>query len=198
MEKNQNTPNGDDLCIKYVMNELDPSEIHIIRKEMDEDEDLLIEIECLSRTWGKIRQLPDVEPPANVSEAVVQQALHHHQMSNKPYWRGSLSNTTLMAAAAAVIFGLSIGVANFYPQLIGFTAGGEGGESVASMEEQHIEPWVDNNNILHLNASEAGFSISSIDSTTHSGLDQLQMFDSHNLLNNTNQGTIQLTRTQPK
>lgn len=195
MEKNQNTPNGDDLCIKYVMNELDPSEIHIIRKEMDEDEDLLIEIECLSRTWGKIRQLPEIEPPAEVSEAIVQQASRHHEMTQKHYWRGSLNNTTMMASAAAVIFGLSIGVANFYPQLIGFTAGGEGGENVATMEEQ-IEPWVDNNNVLHLNASEAGFSISAMDSTSQSGLEQLQIFDNQNLLRHSQQGTIQLTRTQ--
>ena len=195
MEKNQNTPSGDDLCIKYVMNELDPSEIHMIQREMDEDEDLLIEIECLSRTWGKIKKLPEVEPPPDISEAVVQQANRHYELSRNHYWDSSFSNTSLMASAAAVIFGLTIGIANFYPQLIGFTSTGEGGDNVASMEEQ-IEPWVDNNNILHLNANEAGFSAMGSDSLSRGLLDQLNTIHNSSILRNSQQGSIHLTRTQ--
>ncbi len=182
MEKNQNTPSGDELCIKYVMNELDPSEVYMIRREMEDNEDLLIEIECLSRVWGKIKSLPEVEPPAHVCEAVVESANRHYEESRKSFLSvGSFNNTTIMASAAAVIFSLSIGIANFYPQLIGFPAGGNHTEGAAALEEQ-IEPWVDNNDVLHLNTSEAGLSASVLDSLTRSGMHNLIIFDSNNSL----------------
>ncbi len=195
MEKNPNTPSGDELCIKYVMNELDPSEIYMIRKEMEENEDLLIEIECLSRTWGKIKGLPEVEPPPHISEAVVETANQHFESSKRPFLSlGSFNNTSLMASAAAIIFSLSIGIANFYPQLIGFTTGNEGAESASAMEEQ-IEPWVDNNDVLHLNTSEAGFSASVVDSIARSGVNNLMIFDNQNTLHSPASSNFQLTQS---
>ena len=177
------------------MNELDPSEVYMIRQEMEDNEDLLIEIECLSRTWGKIKNLPEVEPPSHISEAIVETANQHFEESRKSFLSlGSFNNTTLMASAAAIIFSFSIGIANFYPQLIGFTSGTEGAESAAAMEEQ-IEPWVDNNDVLHLNTSEAGISATVVDSLARSGINNLLIFDNNNSLHSPASSNFKLTQS---
>lgn len=169
MEKNINMQNVDELCIKYVLNELDPSELPLIEQAMREDSNVLIEVESLRSTLRKLEKLPHTAPPVNVQEKVrllaqntAKSRIRAKQM--KVVWSGLL-------AAAVVVLGFGI---YFYPN--------EASQSIAEIEVNHhlqpaqaavatpvqqnglfrvaasnettkAEPWVDRQNIIRLNIS---------------------------------------------
>ncbi|MEX0772471.1 MAG: hypothetical protein WEB89_03605 [Balneolales bacterium] len=143
-------PNADDLCVEYVLNELDPSEIVMVERAMESDMNLLIEIECLRRTLKRLEQLPRHSPPANLRDTIIHQAVTHYHDNRRslfPRW----SNTTTMATAAAVMFSVMVSIINFYPEDAGLLPQ-NAGESGSSMNEaEEMSPWVDYNNILHIN-----------------------------------------------
>ncbi len=113
MEKKKNMSNVDELCVKYVFDELDPSEITLVEQAMNYDQNLLIEIESLKSTWRKLKKLPEMSPPDNISEAVIEQA---REYSNQQQLFGSQwKNPGLLATAAIVIFSLMISTAYLLP-----------------------------------------------------------------------------------
>lgn len=105
--------NVDELCVKYVFDELDPSEITLVEEAMIEDQNLLIEVESLKSTWRKLKKMPEMHPPENISKAIIEQAREHssqQQMFGKRW-----NNPGLMATAAVVIFSLLISTAYLLP-----------------------------------------------------------------------------------
>ncbi len=101
--------NVDELCVKYVFDELDPSEVTLVEQAMLQDQNLLIEVESLKSTWRKLKKMPELEPPENISAAIINQATVH---SNQQQLFGSRwKNPGLMATAAVVIFSLLISTA---------------------------------------------------------------------------------------
>ncbi len=113
MEKNLNMSNVDELCVKYVFDELDPSEITLVEHAMLRDQNLLIEVESLKSTWRKLKKMPEMDPPSNLSRAIMEQAQEHsnqQQMFGKG-WK----NPGLMATAAVVLFSLLISTAYLLP-----------------------------------------------------------------------------------
>ena len=66
--------NEDNDCIRYLMKEMDPSEELLMERAMMEDEDLLIEVESMRQTLQKLDQLPKMDPPSDVAEAVMEKA----------------------------------------------------------------------------------------------------------------------------
>jgi hypothetical protein len=113
MEKKPNMSNVDELCIKYVFDELDPSEITLVEQAMIHDQNLLIEVESLKRTWKKIRNLPELKPPANLSEAIIDHAVDYS--SQQQFFGSSWRNPGLLATAAIVLFSLMISTAYLLP-----------------------------------------------------------------------------------
>ncbi len=113
MEKKQNMSNVDELCVRYVFDELDPSEVTLVEKAMISDQNLLIEVESLRSTWKKLQDLPELEPPSNISEAIIHQAKDY---SNQQQFFGShWKNPGLLATAAIVLFSLLISTAYLLP-----------------------------------------------------------------------------------
>lgn len=117
MEKNTNMPNADDeLCLKYVLNELDPSEIMLVERAMAEDDDTLIEVESMRATLRRLNRLPEYIPPASVQQQILEQAKEHAEgrySASKMINLFSLpASTTYTAAAlaAVLIITLSYGV----------------------------------------------------------------------------------------
>lgn len=113
MERKANMSNVDELCVKYVFDELDPSEITLVEEAMIQDQNLLIEVESLKSTWRKLKKMPEMHPPENISKAIIEQAREHssqQQMFGKR-WK----NPGLMATAAVVIFSLLISTAYLLP-----------------------------------------------------------------------------------
>lgn len=113
MEKKQNMSNVDELCVKYVFDELDPSEVTIVEQAMTNDQNLLIEVESLKSTWRKLKKLPELTPPANISKAVIDQArdFSNQQQFFGNHWR----NPGLLATAAIVLFSLLVSTAYLLP-----------------------------------------------------------------------------------
>ena len=66
--------NEDNDCIRYLMKEMDPSEELLMERAMMEDEDLLIEVESMRQTLQKLDQLPEMDPPSDVTDAVMEKA----------------------------------------------------------------------------------------------------------------------------
>ena len=113
MEKKQNMSNVDELCIKYVFDELDPSEITLVEQAMIHDQNLLIEVESLKSTWKKLSKLPELTPPPNISEAIIDQAKDYS--SQQQFFGSSWNNPGLLATAAIVLFSLLISTAYLLP-----------------------------------------------------------------------------------
>ena len=114
MEKKSNMSNVDELCIKYVFDELDPSEISLVEQAMIADQNLLIEIESLKSTWHKLKILPEVSPPQNISDAIIH---HAREYANQQQFFGNQwRNPGLMATAAIVVFSLLISTVYLLPE----------------------------------------------------------------------------------
>jgi hypothetical protein len=133
----------EELCIKYLMNETDPSETADIRAEMIDDPDALIEYESLRSTWAKVQGMPEMAPPAHITDAIVSQA------SEAGRFRGvySLSTGVKWAAAAAVVVmtGFGIWTSTLVVQNATMDSAATN-VSPVSNEKQ----WVDRNDVLYI------------------------------------------------
>lgn len=180
--------NEDNICIKYLMNELDPSEAMLVEKAMMEDQDLLIEIECLRETLKKVDKLPAVQPPQELSEQIIQKAVKRHADAQKlSFQHYKLQQPKYYAAAAMMVAGVTIGAITFNvsPDVLNAfmaqetttasTQSVNNSTSQASISQGNksylpreasistttsdVKPWVDRNNVLHYNDSkQEGFS----------------------------------------
>lgn len=188
MEKKSNLPNADELSVEYVLNELDPSEAVLVERAMEKDMNLLIEIECLRRTLKKLDDLPNHNPPAELRDAIVHQAVNHYYENRRSLFL-RWNNTTAMATAAAVVFSVLISVVNFYPDQ---PAGSVENNVIEAANE--IKPWIDNNNVLHINQANAQEMLPSIGtSDLQHSLQRLRPIQNNAL--NTEMREIHLTRT---
>jgi anti-sigma-K factor RskA len=166
-EKNTNMQNVDELCIKYVLNELDPSERLMVEQAMRDDENVLIEIESLRCTLRKLDQLPQVSPPNTVSARVLEIASQHVKEKKRIWpmrmaWGGLAAAAILLVAFGTGIFSQS----GSEVQQAGFTADVVPVESMASPAPlqaaantnrmpstpvPQVSPWVDRQNVFHIN-----------------------------------------------
>lgn len=65
-------------CIKYVMNEMDPTERAQFEEQMRSDPDILIEVECFKRTLFKMQEgKTETEVPPQLTQAVLSKARHN-------------------------------------------------------------------------------------------------------------------------
>ena len=86
-------PNKDELTIRFVMGEIDPSEQVLDAKSSDRGmKNLLIEVEALRQTYARCtRKLPDMNPPAEVQQAILEKvAVQAEKAATKS--TGSLSD----------------------------------------------------------------------------------------------------------
>ena len=97
-------------CIRYLMKEMDPSEEIEFEREMMQDENLLIEVESLRKTYQKLNKLPFEEPPTELVEKIATEAVQTQQemLNRSKRWMFYLSRS--VAAAAVLILMISSGV----------------------------------------------------------------------------------------
>ncbi len=86
--------------IAYIYNDMDPSERLEFERDLNCDNNLLIEVESLKKIAGKINSLKMVEPPAEVVEAVHQKLAESRTVSSN----GSARFIWYSAAAAVLLF----------------------------------------------------------------------------------------------
>lgn len=112
MAKHTNTSGADDLWLRYVLNELDPSEERLVEQAMLEDENVLIEIESLRITLKKLNGLPQFAPPPHLRQQLLQQAAAQAEINRKQSARRQTARFLqfyAMPAAAVIIVALGLG-----------------------------------------------------------------------------------------
>lgn len=181
MEKNTNMHNADELCLKYILNELDPSEVLLVEQAMKEDENVLIEIESLRATLRKLDKLPEVSPSENVRQKILQQAGEYAANRTSTRFFGSTpAGATYIAVAAVLIVTLSIGLYSYNSQSsvadapvstevstnISASVSGSNALPTLTQSAENVQPWVDNNNVLRINVSNNASGLSIISPET--------------------------------
>lgn len=143
--------------IAYIYNDMDPSEKLEFERDLNCDNNLLIEVESLKKIAGRIDRLKMVEPPADVVEAVHRKLAESHTESTN----GSSRFIWYSAAAALLLFvsaGLylieseeSSAIESTDSAVVGstpymFSAPVE----AAASEQSHdkIAPWIDQNEVI--------------------------------------------------
>ena len=156
--------NDDNACIRYLMKEMDPSEEVLMERAMMEDDDLLIEVECLRQTFQRLDDLPEKEPPAHLTESIVEQAVEYREKQNS-YFNVIPSGSFKYAVAASVVIALTLG--SFWMMNDSSSAVSEDQSRSASVGNDAIQfpiisnsfevtpvkageakPWVDRNDVL--------------------------------------------------
>jgi hypothetical protein len=143
--------NADELSIKYVVNELDPSDEMLVEQAMMHDDDLLIEVESLRQTLKKFETLPIIDAPNHVIQAVMETAESYKPKKYEPLGYRSFKRYSYAAAATVLISAGTV----WYTQ----TAGESNilvmdeMETVTYGAEAEASPWIDNRDILHLNTA---------------------------------------------
>jgi len=207
--------NEDNTCIKYLMKELDPSEAVLVERRMMEDEDFLIEVECMRKTLQRLDDLPRLDPPANLTSQICRQAAEYRssqKYSSSFFPQLSSIHTKYYAAAAAVVaFSLAFGVLTFsetenrtntseatgtqkntpvQAAQMGSShkTGSTQRTSQASAESNDLKPWVDRNNILYFKKGHNNSSAAQLDSAIERSMQKLKPIDEpvHNLFNSPN------------
>ena len=156
---------ADNLCIKYLMNELEPSEIMMMERAMDEDQDLLIEIECMRRTARKLDDLPLLEPPAGLSENIVSKAVEYQSIRSRHIKLKSLYEASKHVAVAVALIGSISYAAAFFIEDDNTQAASDSATNVSTTIEQanaasfgsinttlagptKLKPWIDKRDVL--------------------------------------------------
>ncbi len=151
----QNDENND--VIRYLMNEMDPSQEVLMERAMMEDDDLLIEVESLRQTMKRLDDLPEKEPSNELTGAIIEQAAEHQKSwFNIP----AVPNHVYKYAAVLLLgMGLSSGFWMVYgssdepkkdgAQTASVEASLPASFQTASTEPDKVEPWVDHNNVLY-------------------------------------------------
>lgn len=161
-------PNKDELIIRYAMDELDPSERVVVENAMQQDENLLIEVESIKSTYSRCRtSLPTLQAPQHLMDAVLNTAKEHSEANTRKAPVRYLVFRRISYAAAATVL-LSAGVSWYYATGTSELVPVESTElRVAPVELQTPAnaPWIDNQNILHLNTAGFGSVATTPDST---------------------------------
>lgn len=160
--------------VAYLYNEMDPSEKLEFERDLQVDENLLIEVETLRKVTTKLHHIDAVQPPNEVVDAVLK------SLENRRTKAGNRRSKRFVYYSAAAIL------------LIGFTYGfvlkGElndelpneaGAASMGSIqnilpasvdnvtresESNRVMPWIDENEVLHFRDGLYGSEASSVDS----------------------------------
>lgn len=130
----------EELCIKYLMNETDPSETADIRAEMILDPDALIEYESMRATWTKVQGLPQMNPPAHITESIIGRV----SSAGRLYGSYQLSAGVKWAAAAAVLISTGFGI--WSTSMVIMNVAGD--SAVTTTPVSNDKEWVDRNDIL--------------------------------------------------
>lgn len=161
MAKKSDMQSDDALCIKYLMNELDPAEIVLVEKKMESDPNFLIEVECMRRTLKRLDKLPTMSPPDALVDQICTEAVEYNESVKPiPLVNRIFQDARYASAAAILIIGVSAGSWFIFNSTTGQAENVSGYQfqnttAPANANEQadnEVSPWVDHNNVLSIQA----------------------------------------------
>ena len=210
-------PNYNNDSIRYLMKEMDPSEEVLMERSMMEDEDLLIEVECMRKTLKRLDEnLPMLDPPKEVTQNILEQATKRKPQGRSTLIPTSLHNNSIqyVAAAAVVAVGLISGLV-FYQD----SGSQESSQQAASVsvssapavemersnpdvetadqtgETAEVEPWVDREQVLYFQDQFSRQGRAEFDSIMQNTTQKLKPIDDP-IRMNTNARSVQLTGSE--
>lgn len=156
--------NDENACIRYLMKEMDPSEEVLMERAMMEDEDLLIEVESMRKTLGRLEELPVKEPSSELTDSIVKEAAEYR----KSVLTSRFVTTPVVRFAAAAIVLLAVSAGGFYAYDFLSASGADGNRAAPQAafggapspsdagQDARVSPWVDRNDVLRLEQTAAG------------------------------------------
>jgi len=171
----------ENACIRYLMKEMDPSEELLFKKKMEEDSDLLIEVESLRKVNERLSELPQMKPPAHLTRKILKEAsVHYHTKERKRtrsiYYSAAATIMVIFFAGAFLIFEQD----NSLLESDTFLEGDTFQSSVPAFDlnsessSSSVQPWVDNNQELHVNDQFNTLNPAEYDSILNASLQRLQ------------------------
>src|SRR5690625_1915714 len=110
--------NKSDRCISYIYNEMDPSEQMEFERELEQNQNLLIEVETLRKVSGRLQDIRLMDPPAELVEQIYDQASRAHASGTRSrnWWRwGSAAAILLISASMSSYMLLPMAVSEDQP-----------------------------------------------------------------------------------
>jgi hypothetical protein len=145
----------EELCIKYLMNETDPSETAQIRAEIIDDSDALIEYESMRATFSKVNDLPQITPPEHIVQAVLDLAETNRKKKSSVF---KLHSKTWIAAAGIIFVALT-------GLIVGTLVVNDASILQSNVSSSNDKHWVDKNDIITLTPGNQQATLSSENST---------------------------------
>ncbi|MBO6537270.1 MAG: hypothetical protein JJ966_13690 [Balneolaceae bacterium] len=172
--------NSEEGCIRYLMREMDPAEEIEFERAMMKDQNLLIEVESLRKTYQKLGKLPLTTPPQNLVDEITNNAVGEQRKRINKNNKFLQTLTKAVASIAAAVLVISVGT-HFY----GATSAEENNQpgtveatSQSSVANTISQPWVDRNEVIEF----AGTSVQN-QNTTEVENDRLESFEKLRLVN---------------
>lgn len=145
--------------IAYLYDEMDPSEKLEFERDLQKDNNLLIEVETLRNVSEKLGKIKAVDPPKELIDSIYVLADKRNGSEKQSYWR-----TTLYATAALVLIGMTSGIL-LLDSVENQSPGDSNEASINSPilfenptstssninNNNKVSPWVDNNEVIHFN-----------------------------------------------
>ena len=165
--------------IRFLMDEMDPSEKISFEKRIRLNQDLLIEVESLKKTWEKTKAYPSFESPERIKEAIFAKAEASINASSKSWNWNWIPQHGFKVAASFVVMATVIITWNTWmptnqsehtgslntpndvqPSNAPLTTAKDSGIGNEANEiDNEITPWVDHNHIIRF-AGTTDFNLS--------------------------------------
>jgi hypothetical protein len=147
-----NMQNDDNAVIRYLMKEMDPSEEVLMERAMMEDDDLLIEVESMRQTLRRLDNLPEKEPPAKLTESLIEQAGTRHNKQSS--WPAIPPQVLRYAAVLLIGMGLGSGLWMALSSSSGESTDYDLSSLTTTFEQVEqlnadVKPWVDRENVIY-------------------------------------------------
>ncbi len=189
----------ENAVIRYLMKEMDPSEELLMERAMMEDDDLLIEVESMRKMLHRLEDMPDRQPPADLSGSIVQQAADYKKQQSR--WFSVPADFYKYAAVLIIGAGLGSGVWMFFdtspeapannydnPAAIISTLQPE----AADNSNADAEPWVDRDDVIYFqdmfNEGSTGYN-----AIHEASMEKLTPVNKQSFRTNPNSPNVQLT-----
>ena len=181
--------NSDEGCIRYLMREMDPAEEIEFEREMLKDENLLIEVESLRRTYQKLGKLPLENPPQALVDQVKENVVAEQRKRTE---RSKILFMNFARAVASVAAALMIVSTAFY-----FYGDFNSTpiENTSTIQEPNIQPWVDRSEVIQfVGTTNQPLAPTSLDADVEKSFDKLKLVNSETGFSTPNRRVI-LTST---
>lgn len=164
--------------IAYIYNEMDPSEKLEFERDLESDNDLLIEVESFKKVSQHLNKMRHINPPDHVVQAVYESAKRSSTQPGNNHWK-----TFFFSAAALLLIAMTAGIfmggdqqseaGNDQPESASVSSAPVFPQRVNTSTADNLSPWVDNNDILYFQGQIGTGNQADLDSIRNNNVNKL-------------------------